>query len=412
METKTVEFEQIIERGCGMDVHKETVVATVSGTGIQAETRTFSTFTSSLIELKEWLKSLGITHAAMESTGIYWKPVFNILEEDFKIILVNARHIKNVPGHKTDKKDSQWIAKLLLSGLLKGSFIPPREIRELRDLFRYKRKLTGQVSSEKNRLQKILEDANIKLSSVVSDTFGVSATKIIDALLAGERDLEKLVELCHGRLLCKKEQLKEALIGNITTHHKFMLRTIKESISNIEKVIKKVEKQIDKQTKDYQVEIDLLQTIPGVGKDTAQGIVAEIGVNMEVFPNEQHLASWAGMSPGNNESAGKKKSGRTTHGNKNLRTILVEAGWGASKTKNTYLRSKYESLVGRRGKKRALIALGHKILCASYFIIKNKEAYQELGADYLESKRKKNQIQSYLDKLKKLGIEVEIKKVA
>lgn len=410
--TPTVEFEQIVERGCGMDVHKETVVATVSGTGIKQETRTFSTFTSSLIELKEWLKSLGITHAAMESTGIYWKPVFNILEEDFEILLVNARHIKNVPGHKTDKKDSKWIAKLLLSGLLKGSFIPPKEIRELRDLFRYKRKLTGQVSSEKNRLQKILEDTNIKLSSVVSDTFGVSATKMIDAMLDGEQDVEKLITLCHGRLEIKKEQLKEALVGNITEHHKFMLRTIKESIFNIEKVLKKVERQIDKQTKDYNVEIGLLQSIPGVGKDTAQGIVAEIGVNMDVFPNEQHLASWAGMSPGNNESAGKKKSGRTTHGNKNLKNILVEAGWAASHTKNTYLRSKYDSLVGRRGKKRALIALGHKILCAAYFIIKNKEAYKELGADFLASKRKKNQIQSYLDKLKKLGIEIEIKQAA
>lgn len=410
--TQVVEFEQIVTRGCGMDVHKETVVATVSGAGIKEETRTFSTFTSSLIECKEWLKSLEITHTAMESTGVYWKPVFNILEEDFEILLINARHIKNVPGHKTDKKDSKWIAKLLLSGLLKGSFIPPKEIRELRDLFRYKRKLTGQVSSEKNRLQKILEDTNIKLSSVVSDTFGVSATKIIDAMLEGEKDIEQLLLLCHGRLEIKKEQLKEALVGNITAHHKFMLRTIRESIINIEKVIRKVERQIDKQTKDYQVEIDLLQSIPGVGKDTARGIVAEIGVNMNVFPDEHHLASWAGMSPGNNESAGKKKSGRTTHGNKNLKNILVEAGWAASHTKNTYLRSKYDSLVGRRGKKRALIALGHKILCAAYFIIKNKEAYKELGGDFLASKRKKNQIHSYLDKLKKLGVEVEIKKAA
>src|SRR3990172_1411062 len=223
METQkkpVVEFEQIVERGCGMDVHKETVVVTVSGVGIKQETRTFSTFTSSLKELKEWLKSLLVTHVAMESTGVYWKPIFNVLEEDFEIILVNARHIKNVPGHKTDKKDSKWITKLLLSGLLKGSFIPPKEIRELRDLFRYKRKLTGQISSEKNRLQKILEDANIKLSSVVSDTFGVSSTKIIDALIKGENDVEELVKLCHGRLNNKKEALKEALVGKLTEHHK------------------------------------------------------------------------------------------------------------------------------------------------------------------------------------------------
>lgn len=307
MKKQVIEFEQIIERGCGMDVHKETVVVTVSGIGIKQETRTFSTFTSSLIELKEWLKLLAITHVAMESTGVYWKPIFNVLEEDFEILLVNARHIKNVPGHKTDKKDSKWIAKLLLSGLLKGSFIPPKDIRELRDLFRYKRKLTGQTSAERNRLQKILEDANIKLSSVVSDTFGVSVTKIIDAMLVGKTDVEELVNLCHGKLNSKKSQLKEALNGNLSEHHKFMLSLIKENIEKIEGTIAKVEQQIDKQTAIYATEIKLLQTIPGVGPNTAVGIIAEMGANMDVFPNEQHLASWAGMCPGNNESAGKKK---------------------------------------------------------------------------------------------------------
>ena len=306
-QTQVIEFEQVVERGCGMDVHKETVVVTVAGIGIKQETRTFSTFTNSLKELRDWLKSLGITQVAMESTGVYWKPIFNILEADFEILLVNARHVKNVPGHKTDKRDSRWLTKLLLSGLLKGSFIPPVEIRELRDLFRYKRKLTGQVSAEKNRLQKVLEDANIKLSAVVSDTFGVSATKIIEALLAGEERVEELLKLCHGKLKPKEEALREALVGKLTEHHKFMLRTIKKSITNIEGIIGELESQIDEQTKVYEVEIELLQTIPGVGKDSAIGIIAEIGVQMEVFPNEQHLSSWAGMSPGNNESAGKKK---------------------------------------------------------------------------------------------------------
>ena len=302
-----IEFEQVVARGCGMDVHKETVVATVAGIGIKQETRTFSTFTNSLKELSEWLKSLGITTVAMESTGVYWKPIFNILEADFEVLLVNARHVKNVPGHKTDKRDSRWLTKLLLSGLLKGSFIPPVEIRQLRDLFRYKRKLTGQVSAEKNRLQKILEDANLKLSSVVSDTFGVSATRIIEALMAGEEDIAELIKLCHGKLKPKEAEMKEALVGKLTSHHKFMLRTIKESIKQIEEIIAKVDRQIDEQTKAYEVEIELLQTIPGVGKDSAIGIIAEIGVEMEQFPSELHLASWAGMSPGNNESAGKKK---------------------------------------------------------------------------------------------------------
>lgn len=305
---EVIEFEQVVERGCGMDVHKETVVATVAGIGIKQETRTFSTFTNSLKELNEWLKSVGVTHVAMESTGVYWKPVFNILEADFEIMLVNARHVKNVPGHKTDKRDSRWLTKLLLSGLLKGSFIPPVEIRELRDLFRYKRKLTAQISAEKNRLQKILEDANIKLSTVVSDTFGVSATRIIEALIGGEENIAELVKLCHGKLKPKEGEMKEALVGKLTGHHKFMMRTIKKSIANIEGIIEEVERQIDEQTKAYEVEIELLQTIPGVGKETAVGIIAEIGVEMEVFPNEQHLASWAGISPGNNESAGKKKA--------------------------------------------------------------------------------------------------------
>jgi transposase len=312
-ETPVIEFAQVVERGCGMDVHKETVVATVAGVGIKQETRTFSTFTKALQELKEWLTSLGVTTVAMESTGVYWKPVFNVLEADFEILLVNARHVKNVPGHKTDKRDSRWLTKLLLSGLLQGSFIPPLEIRQLRDLFRYKRKLTGQVSAEKNRLQKILEDANVKLSSVVSDTFGVSATKIIDALLAGEENIEELVKLCHGKLKPKQAALEEALVGKLTEHHKFMLRTIKKSIGNIEGIIAEVGRQIEEQSKAYEVEIELLQTIPGVGKESAIGIIAEIGVEMEVFPNEQHLASWAGMSPGTNESAGKKKvRGRRT----------------------------------------------------------------------------------------------------
>lgn len=308
--TKTesvIEFEQVVARGCGMDVHKETVVATVDGVGIKQETRTFSTFTNSLKELAEWLKGLGITHVAMESTGVYWKPVFNILEADFEILLVNARHVKNVPGHKTDRRDSRWLTKLLLSGLLKGSFIPPVEIRQLRDLTRYKRKLTQHVAAEKNRLQKILEDANLKLSSVVSDSFGVSATRIIEALLAGEEKIEELLKLCHGKLKPKEAQMKEALVGKLSEHHKFMLQTIKKSIRNIEGVMEEVERRIDQEVKRYAVEIDLLQTIPGVGRESAIGIVAEIGVEMEQFPSELHLASWAGMSPGNNESAGKKK---------------------------------------------------------------------------------------------------------
>src|SRR6056297_3600001 len=304
-----IEYEQIIERGCGIDIHKKVIVATVMGTGIKTETRTFDGFTESLEEMRDWLKKLRVTHIAMESTGVYWKPVYNILEEYFKILLVNARHIKNVPGQKTDKKDSIWISKLLLSGLLKGSFVPPKHIRNLRDLTRYKRKVIEQISSEKNRIHKLLEDANIKLSSVVSNLSGATATKIIDAMIDGQEDVNELVKLRHGKMQCSFEELAASLKGKLTSHHKFMLQTYKESIENKNDIIKKLDDQIDKLLEKNELLLDakLLATIPGVGKEGSSYILAEIGNNMDQFPKEQHLDSWAGVSPGNNESAGKKK---------------------------------------------------------------------------------------------------------
>lgn len=409
-----IEYEQVIERGCGIDVHKMVLVATIRGVGIKEETRSFNGFTESIEELREWLKENQITHVAMESTGVYWKPVYNILEADFTILLVNARHIKNVPGQKTDKKDSRWITKLLLSGLLKGSFIPPKAIRELRDLTRYKRKVIEQISSEKNRIHKLLEDANIKLSSVVSNLNGATATKIIDAMIGGEENIDELLKFRHGKMQSSIEDLAASLKGNLTTHHRFMLQTVKESIKHKEQIIIKLDEQIDKQLKENELILDaeLLATIPGVGKDGATYIIAEVGNNMEQFPNEQHLASWAGMSPGSNESAGKKKSTRITHGDKYLKVLLVQCAWAATRTKGTYLRSKYDSLVGRRGKKRALIAVGHKILVAAYFILKDKVSYKELGAEYLQELKKGKQIKRHIQLLKELGVDIEIKKVA
>ena len=415
MENRQITFDQLIERGCGLDIHKKVLVATIRGTGLKEETRSYGSFTEQIESLRDWLLGNGVTHVAMESTGVYWKPVFNVLEEHFEVILVNARHIKNVPGQKTDKKDSKWIAKLLLSGLLKGSFIPPKAVRELRDLTRYRRKVTGTIASEKNRLQKILEDANIKLSSVVSNMGGSVATRIIDAMLSGQEDIGELVKFHHGKMKASKEDLAASLKGFLTDHHRFMLGLIKKSIAEKQSIIEDIDRQVEAHlgANGLGADAKLLDGIPGVGKDAAAGILAEIGNDMGQFPTAQHLASWAGMSPGNNESAGKKKSGRTTHGDKYLRTLLVQCAWAATRTKGTYLRSKYDSLVVRRGKKRALIAVGHKILIAAYYILRDKVEYKELGSDFLENKKKDKQINHHIKRLTELGYDVgQLKKVA
>lgn len=309
MEKTNIEFEQVIARGCGIDIHKKLLVATIRGTNIVEETREYASYTEAIEKLRQWLLENGITHVAMESTGVYWKPVYNILEADFEVILVNARHVKNVPGRKTDKKDSKWLTKLLLSGLLKGSFIPPKATRELRDLSRYRRKVVGSISSEKNRLQKVLEDANIKLSSVISNMSGSVATKIINAMLEGQEDVSELVKFRHGRMKASEEELSMALKGALSEHHRFMLNMIKRSIEEKQALVAELDERIEEHLRANEMELDaeLLATIPGVGKDAAAGIIAEIGNKMDQFPSAQHLASWAGMSPGNNESGGKKK---------------------------------------------------------------------------------------------------------
>jgi transposase len=307
---EVVTFEQIVQRGCGLDVHKQTVVATIDGEGIKRETREFSATTRSLTALKEWLVSNGITHAVMESTGVYWKPVYHVLEPSgITVWIVNARHVKYVPGHKTDKRDSQWLCKLLLAGLLKPSYIPPRQQRELRDLTRYRRKLIRQIASEKNRVIRILEDCNIKLSSVLSDTQGVVGAKLIDKLCtSGKISMADIEEVYHGRLQASKEEIYEACEGMVTEHHVFMLQAIKKDILSCEAIISEITSRIKEMLSPYENVLELLKEVPGLGTKSIEDLIAEIGLVMSVFPTEKHLASWAGMAPGNNESAGKKKA--------------------------------------------------------------------------------------------------------
>lgn len=306
----TVSFPSVVSRGCGIDVHKKVVVATINGTGLRKETREFNTFTRSLTELKDWLLANGITHVAMESTGVYWKPVYKVLEPSGLIVwIVNARHIKHVPGHKTDKADSAWICKLLLAGLLKPSYIPVREQRELRDLTRYRTKLIQHIASEKNRTMRILEDCNIKLSSVLSDTSGVVATKLIDMVCAGKAvTMSDIEHVYHGKLSASKEDLYEACNGLVEEHHIYMLGIIRRDIAQTELIIANLDGRIKKMLAVYDNVLELLRQVPGLSTKTVEDLVAEIGLDMNVFPTEKHLASWAGMCPGNNESAGKKKA--------------------------------------------------------------------------------------------------------
>ncbi len=404
----TVQFEQMVKRGCGLDVHEKNVVATIEGEGLVRETRTFGSYTSSLNDLRDWLQEQAISHVAMESTGVYWKPVFNILEEHFKVILVNARHLKNVPGRKTDKKDSQWICKLLLAGLLKASFIPEEKIRQLRDLNRYSTKLSQQLASEKNRIQKILEDANIKLSSVVSSTSGVVSTGIIEGLMAGRTDLEALIdEHYHGKLKVSKAELLQAITGRMTDHHRFMLTQIKHHMAYLESQISVLQQEVERLLEADQESINLLTTIPGINKVNAVKLLAETGTKLEeTFGNAKRLAKWTGICPGNNESGGKKMSGRTTHGNKYLKCLLVEAAWAATRTKGTYLRAKYDSMAARKGRKKALLIIGHKILNAAYVVLTARLSYMAFSVEEFERRRNQKRIDYLQTELKGLGVSV------
>jgi transposase len=398
---------------CGLDVHKRSITACllVSGAGGkgQHEIRRFGTMTRDLLELADWLQSQQVTHVAMESTGVYWKPVWNILEGQLEVVLVNAQHIKAVPGRKTDIKDCQWIAELLQHGLVRGSFVPPTPIRQLRDLTRMRASLRQDHTAVANRMQKILEDANIKLASVASDWLGVSGRAILAQLLAGEEDAGKLAELSRGRLRAKLPAMRLALEGRMTEHHRWMLCVLQEQLEFLEAQITKLEAKMQEQLGDYQEAVGLCTTIPGVEEVAAANLIAEIGVNMAQFPSAQHLASWAGLCPGNNESAGKRLSGKPRKGSAWLRRSLCQAAWAASHTKETYLAARFHRLAARKGKKRAIVAIAHTILLSLYHMLKNKRPYRELGADFLD-RRHAEQVKRYLLKrLERLGLQVTVR---
>jgi transposase len=378
------------------------------------EIKTFATFTQDIKELANWLKSLEINKVAVESTGIYWKPIFNVLEEDnFHVILVNAQHVKNVPGRKTDVKDSEWLCKLLKCGLLSKSFIPPKDIIRIRELVRYRQTLTRDLSSAKNRIIKMLENANIKLSSVFSDVFGVTSWQMICKLVAGETKIEELTAYIDKRCKSSKGEIEKALEGTLKKEDRVILNMMIEHVKTLESLIQKVEWNIQEHLRPYEAQVKLLKTIPGIKDLAAAAIIAEIGVDMNQFKDSSHLSAWAGMCPGNNESAGKIKSSRIRKGNIHLKTAMTQVAWAISHTKNTYLGAKYKALIPRKGKKRAIIAIGRKTLVICYHMLKNNIAYEELGVDFLDKLEPERKARYHEKRLEELGYYVQItKKIA
>jgi transposase len=399
---------------CGIDVHKNSVTACLmrgpANREPQSEIRRFGTMTVELNKLADWLADAGCEVAVMESTGAYWKPVWNILESRVKLVLANARHVRALPGEKTDNKDGKRLASLMRHGLIRPSFIPPRDIRELRDLTRYRKKLLANGSAERNRIQKILEDANIKLGSVLTDVFGVSGQRILQELVRGESiDSEKLAGLAHWSLEPKMEALKKSLEGRLTRHHRFMIEVSLDHMAQIEKHVLRLDEEIVEHLKPYQKQRELLQTIPGIGENGAASILAEMGPDTSPFPDSSHLASWTGLCPGNNESAGKKFSGATRKGNPHLTSSMVECAWAATRKKNSRFKSKYYGLRARRGPKRAIVAVAHSLLRAVYVVIETGKPYAEPAPLPLSETGRTRKTQQLCTQLRNMGFEVTLK---
>jgi transposase len=406
----TDEVEEVIyERCCGMDVHKENIVACLNIEG-KKEVKTFSTMTHDLLRMAQWLKHNDVQMAAMESTGSYWKPVFNILEsEEIPAMLINPQHIKSLANPKTDVRDSKWISNLLRHGLLRASFVPKRDMRELRELVKYRSSLCEDSTRTLNRIDKVLQGANIKLSNVISTTNTKTELAIIKALADGISDTSVLAELAQGTLQNKKQEIELALNGLMGDHQKLLLKSMYHHLRQIKEEIAVIETEIDRRMEKDKEIIDRLDEIPGVGKTTAQAILAEIGTDMDQFPDEAHLASWAGVSPNQNESAGKRKSGKTKKGNSNLKKTLIQCANSAAHSKKTYLGAQFNRIAARRGSKRARLAVAHTILIICYFMINAGVRYQDLGADYFEKRNRAGIIKHSVKRLESLGYEVSIK---
>lgn len=401
-------MQVVYERCCGLDIHKQSVVACLL-TGRKHETRTFGTMTADLLALSDWLLGAGCTHVAMESTGVYWKPIYNILEgTGLTVLVVNARHIKAVPGRKTDVKDAEWIAQLLQHGLLKPSFIPDRSQREVQELVRYRRSLVAERAREANRIQKLLEGANIKLTSVISDVLGVSGRAMLEGIIAGIEEPGDLAARVTTHLKATPAQLDGALRGVVTPRQRQLLAIQLQHVTFLDEQIAQLDAAIAEHLRPFAAELARLDTIPGVGMRAAQEIVAAIGTDMSRFPSAQHLASWAKVCPGTHESAGKRSSASIGQGNTHLRTTLVECAWAASHTKHTYLAAQYHRLAAKKGAKRALIAVAHSILVIVYHLLKDGTVYQDLGETYFDERSKEATIKRTVRRLERLGVKVTV----
>jgi transposase len=406
----------VYKRCCGLDVHKKVIVAClllIEPNGEQRqEIRKFGTMTKDLLELLDWLQQAGCTHVAMESTGVYWKPIYNILEGHLEVVVVNAQHLKGVPGRKTDVLDAEWLAECFQLGLLKASFIPPAPVRELRDLTRYRTSLIRERARTANRLQKVLEDANIKLAGVVTDIQGVSAWAMLQAIVSGTTDPEALADLAKGLLRKKREQLVAALSGRVKPHHRFLIAEHLSQIEYLEEAIQRISTEVAERLRPFEPQVKQLDSIPGISRQTAEVLLAEMGWDMSRFPTDKNLASWAGMCPGNNESAGKRRNGKTRKGSRWLRHALIEAAHGAARTKNKYLKTQYHRVAAHRGKKKALVAVGHSILIISYHLLTRGQEYTDLGANYFDERDRSAVQRRCVKRLEKLGYSVQLQQTA